>query len=100
MLQGDGEAGLYWADTDYSGSYLVTNAIVAPLFYGNINQLVSLESDELIFIGVLKASLEKDFGIFKLAGFGRVEYISPAPDVGDNDQDIRTDSARSTHLTF
>ena len=88
-LQGDAEAGLYWADIDYSGNYVVTNAVVAAGFNGNTNQQLSLESDELAFIGVMKGSLEKDFGMFKLAGFGRVEYISSAPDVAYNDQDIR-----------
>jgi len=85
-LIADGEAGLYWADTDYSGSYVVTNAIS---FGGgpNVNQSLSLESDELAFIGTFKAALEKNFGLFKLAGFGRVEYISSAPDVAYNDLD-------------
>lgn len=88
-LQADGEAGLYWANTDYSGSYVVTNAyIVAGTLNPNVNQSLSLESDKLAFIGVLKAALEKDFDMFKLAGFGRVEYISSAPDVGYNELDI------------
>ena len=89
-LVADGEAGLYWADTDYSGSYVVTNALtaVAPPVNPNVSQSLTLESDELAFIGVLKAALEKDFGMFKLAGFGRVEYISSAPDVGYNDLDV------------
>ena len=87
-LAGDAEAGLYWADTDYSGNHVVTNATVAGAFNPNVNQSLSLESDELAFIGVLKASLEKDFGMFRLAGFGRVEYISSAPDVAYNDQDL------------
>ena len=87
-LVADGEAGLYWANTDYSGSYVVTNAFTARAINPNVNQSLSLESDELAFIGVLKAALEKDFGMFKLAGFGRVEYISSAPDVGYNDLDL------------
>ena len=86
-LQGDAEAGLYWADTDYSGNYVVTNGLVVGFTNPNVNQSLSLESDELAFIGVLKAALEKDFGLFKLAGFGRVEYISSAPDVAYNDRD-------------
>jgi len=86
-LLADGEAGLYWADTDYSGSYVVTNAFAGGVVNPNVNQSLSLESDELAFIGVLKAALEKDFGMFKLAGFGRFEYISSAPDVGYNDLD-------------
>jgi len=87
-LVADGEAGLYWANTDYSGSYVVTNALTFVGLNPNVSQQLSLESDELAFIGVLKAALEKDFGMFKLAGFGRVEYISSAPDVGYNDLDV------------
>jgi hypothetical protein len=83
-LIADGEAGLYWADTDYSGSFVTTNAFPAT---ANANQQLSLDSNELAFIGVLKTSLEKDFGAFKLAGFGRVEYISSAPDMAYNDFD-------------
>ena len=95
-LQADAEAGLYWANTDYSGSYVVTNGFVAFPTNENANQQLSLESDELAFIGVLKAALEKDFGLFKLAGFGRVEYISSAPDVAYNDRDssVRTSEAQ------
>lgn len=85
-LRADAEAGLYWADTDYSGNYVVTGNTVNPT--ANISQQLSLESDELAFIGVLKTSLEKDFGAFKLAGFGRVEYISSAPDMAYNDRDV------------
>jgi len=90
-LQGDAEAGLYWADTDYSGSYVVTNALtVAGFIIPNQNQQLSLDSNELAFIGTLKGALEKDFGLFKLAGFGRVEFISSAPDVAYNDLDVTT----------
>ena len=88
LLQGDAEAGLYWADTDYSGSYGVTNAAVFLSVDGNVNQQLSLESDKLAFIGISKISLEKDFGLVRLAGFGRVEYISSAPDMAYNDTDI------------
>jgi len=87
-LQGDAEAGLYWADTDYSGNYVVTNAFSFGTANPNVNQQLSLDSDELAFIGTLKAALEKDFGAFKLAGFGRVEYISSAPDMAYNNTDI------------
>jgi len=87
-LSGDGEAGLYWADTGYSGSYVLTNANFAGPLNPNVDQRLSLDSDELAFIGVVKGSLEKDFGLFRLAGFGRVEYISSAPDVAYNDQDV------------
>jgi len=89
-LQGDAEAGLYWADTEYKGNYQVVNARLAGGLNPNLSQQLSLESDELAFIGVLKAALEKDFGMFKLAGFGRVEYISSAPDMAYNDQDLFT----------
>jgi len=88
-LLADAEAGLYWADTDYSGNYVVTNAATLATVNPNTNQSLSLDSDELAFIGVLKTSLEKDFGAFKLAGFGRVEYISSAPDMAYNDLDTR-----------
>jgi len=88
-LQGDAEAGLYWADTNYSGNYVVTNALVPGIGLNpNVTQQLSLDSNELAFIGTFKAALEKDFGMFKLAGFGRVEYISSAPDVGYNDLDL------------
>jgi hypothetical protein len=87
-LQADGEVGLYWADTDFSGSYVVANSLTSFTINGNVDQQLSLGSSELAFIGVLKAGLEKDFGLFKLAGFGRVEYISSAPDVAYNDLDI------------
>ncbi len=50
-------------------------------------QSLSLDSNELAFIGVLKAALERNFGKYNLAGFGRVEYISSAPDVAYNDRD-------------
>ena len=53
----------------------------------NVSQALSLDSDELAFIGVVKAALEKDFGLFRLAGFGRLEYISSAPDIAYNDLD-------------
>ena len=87
-LQGDAEAGLYWADTDYSGNYVVTNAAIAGVgFNPNTSQTLSLDSDELAFIGIFKAALEKDFGAFRLAGFGRLEYISSAPDMAYNDLD-------------
>ena len=89
-LTGDAEAGLYWADTDYSGDYVVTNAVVAGPVNPNVNQSLSLDSNELAFIGVLKAGLEKDFGMFRLSGFGRVEYISSAPDIAYNDVDRNT----------
>lgn len=83
-LLADTEAGLYWADTEYSGTYTVVNSSNA---FANLSQSLSLDSSELAFIGALKAALEKDFGLFKLAGFGRVEYISSAPDVAYNDVD-------------
>jgi len=87
-LQGDAEAGLYWADTDFSGNYVVTNGVLLGATTNpNVSQSLSLDSNELAFIGVVKAALEKDFGAFKLAGFGRVEYISSAPDVAYNDLD-------------
>jgi len=85
-LQGDAEAGLYWADTDYSGTYVVTNGLFVGSVNPNVNQSLSLDSNELAFIGIVKAALEKDFGMFRLAGFGRVEYISSAPDVAYNDR--------------
>ena len=83
----DGEAGIYWADTDYSGSYVMTNGFVGVGVNPNVNQQLSLESDEAAFIGVVKIDLEKDFGTFKIGGFGRIEYISSAPDVAYNDFD-------------
>ena len=89
-LQGDAEAGLYWADTDYSGNYSLTNGVGLPIngfFNPNVVQSLSLDSNELAFIGVLKAALERNFGKYNLAGFGRVEYISSAPDVAYNDRD-------------
>ena len=90
-LQGDAEAGLYWADTDYSGNYVVTNGNVALAGFSinpNVSQSLSLDSSELAFIGTLKAALEKDYGPFRLAGFGRVEYISSVPDMAYNDLDL------------
>ena len=85
-LQGDAEAGLYWADTDYLGAYSVVNSIVAAgVTNANVTQQLSLDSDELAFIGVLKGTVERDFGLFKLGAFGRVEYISSAPEVAYND---------------
>lgn len=53
----------------------------------NLNQRLSLDSSEVAFIGAFKSSLEKDFGRFKMAVFGRVEFISSAPDVAYNDLD-------------
>ena len=94
-LISEGEAGLYWAHTEFSGNYSVNNARNNCCFGNpfppdnrNVTQVLSLASDELAFIGTLKAALERDFGLFKLAGFGRVEYISSAPDIGYNDKDV------------
>lgn len=82
-LQGDAEAGLYWANTDYLGKYAVTNSTATG--NPNISQQLFLDSDELAFIGVFKGTVEKDFGLFRLGAFGRVEYISSAPEVAYND---------------
>lgn len=81
----DGDAGLYWADTDYSGSYAVINSVALA---SNISQQLALEDDRLAFIGTVKLSLEKDFGPLRIAGFGRAEYISSSPSLGYNDVDL------------
>ena len=84
MLKADGEAGLYWANTDYEGNY---NATVSQFANAIVNQSLSLSDDELAVIAALKFSAEKDMGRYKLAGFVRGEYISYAPRMAYNDAD-------------
>lgn len=82
----DGEVGLYWANTDYEGTYSAQNTAVSPA----LNQTLQLDDDKLAAIVAVKLSAEQNMGAFLLSGFVRGEYISYAPQVRYNDTDRNT----------
>jgi hypothetical protein len=76
-----GEAGLYWARTDYDGTQTQTDLT------GPLSQSLSLDEDKAAFIGALNLGIEKPFRRFTLSGFMRGEYYSYAPEMAYNQTD-------------
>jgi hypothetical protein len=76
-----GEAGVYWARTDYQGALTQTDLA------GTLSQSLSLDRNDTAFIGALNLAVEKQFEGFTLSGFVRGEYYSYAPQMAYNQTD-------------
>lgn len=87
MITVDGEAGLYHADTDYTGAYDDTNGQFQPAFGLDAPQSLSLSESDVAVIAALKLSMDQDFGAFKVGGFVRGEFISHAPQMSYSSRD-------------
>jgi hypothetical protein len=80
-----GETGLYYADTDYQGSYSSSASLAGPPVGP---QSLSLSDSAPAFIGLLNLALERDFGNVTFSIFGEAEWISYVPKVLYNDTDL------------
>lgn len=80
-----GETGLYYADTDYQGSYSSSASLAGPPVGP---QSITLSESAPAFIGLLNMALERDFGTVTLSIFGEAEWISYVPKVLYNDTDL------------
>lgn len=80
-----GETGLYYANTDYEGTYSSTDSLkgtpVGP-------QSLQLSESAPAFIGLLGLALERDFGSATVSLFGEAEWLSYVPKVLYNDTDL------------
>jgi len=80
MLRVDGEAGLYYARTEYDGRYNSNSGTTQT-------QSLSLGRNDAAVVASLKVEAEKDFGRVKLSVFGQGEWYSYAPEMAYNDTD-------------
>lgn len=80
-----GEAGLYYAQTDYQGAYTATASLGDD---SAVASSVSLSDDAPALIGLLHLLLERDFGQTTLGLFGEAEWLSYVPKVLYNDTDL------------
>ena len=78
----DGDAGLYWGQTEYQGQYSQSRA---PAASSNLSQSLSLRQEAPAGIAGLKIGIDRDFGAFSAGIFARGEFISYVPEVRHND---------------
>jgi hypothetical protein len=80
-----GETGLYYARTDYSGTYTATASLGDN---SAIEQSLSLDDSAPAFIGTLGLTVERDYGPATFALFAEAEWLSYVPRVLYNDTDL------------
>ena len=86
-LDVDGTAGVYFADTQYSGRY----SGYAPLYgvgYVVDNGSANASANNASFIGSLKLGLNKDLGWASIGAFAQAEYLSYVPKIIYNNNDF------------
>ncbi len=86
----NGEIGLYYAKTDFNGTYHASDAAGGLGFGGalqEINQTLSLSQSKAAAIASLKATLTKDLGAFKFGVSAQGDWYSYVPDVHYNNSD-------------
>lgn len=85
----DGQAGLYLADTTYKGRYAGYVPVISP-FVGFAGEHGSVDESKSkgAFIGALRLGLNRDLGWGMLGFYGQMEYLSYAPGVAHNTNDV------------
>ena len=87
----DGEAGVYYAQTDYSGRLSYNYSInTTPPNPRQFDQALSLSDDDVAFIGALNAQIDTDIGFGTASLFALGEYYSSAPRMVYADADTNT----------
>jgi hypothetical protein len=103
----DGAAGLYYADTMYTGRYAGYVAVSAPVVgFAEEHGGVNASTEKGAFISSLRLGLNRDLGWGALGIYGQAEYLSYVPGVGFNNNDQAggapwglQGSQNGTHLT-
>jgi len=80
----DGEVGLYYADTDYSGSFVASGTLPEDF----ANEQLSLEDQQVSAIGALRVEARKAFPRFTTALYGEAELYSYIPKMDYKDTEI------------
>ena len=82
------EAGLYYAHTDYGGSYDVADPVGLGLgSVTSLSQTLSLSRNQAAVIASLKASLTQDIGFARLGINAQGDWYSYVPQVRYNNSD-------------
>ena len=90
----DGEAGIYYTETDYSGRLVYDfNSGGSGSSSQSFTQLLSLSDDDVAFIGALNAQIDTDIGFGTASLFALGEYYSSAPRMVYADADTNTEDA-------
>ena len=82
-----GQAGLYYADTDYEGRYYASESGFGGSGSGPISQNMSLNDKAAAVIGGLNVGLKKNFGKTEVGLFAEAEWYSHVPRIVHNDTD-------------